>query len=69
MTIRRLHDKLKEADGSMMLEYVIMLSVGVVFFVFVLHVFEPGKGFTDDLGKPFVAYFQRVLTGISLPIP
>ena len=55
--------------GSMMLEYVLMLSVAVVFLWVALSVFEPGTGYTEDIGKPLVAYFQRVLIGISLPIP
>ena len=53
----------------MMLEYVLMLSIGVVFLYFAREIFEPGVGFTEDVGKPLVAYFQRVLTGIALPIP
>ncbi len=56
-------------NGSMMMEYVITLAVAAVFLFFWLKIFEPGVGFTDDFGKPLVAYFQRVLTGISLPIP
>ena len=56
-------------SGSMMLEYVLMLSVAVVFLSAALSVFEPGTGYTENIGKPLVAYFQRVLTGISLPIP
>lgn len=67
--MRRLRNILAEPDGSMMLEYVLMLSVGVVFWIFAIQIFEPGVGFTEDLGKPLVAYFQRVLTGIAMPIP
>ena len=67
--MRRLRNILAESDGSMMLEYVLMLSVGVVFWIFAIQIFEPGVGFTEDLGKPLVAYFQRVLTGIAMPIP
>ena len=67
--MRRLRNILAEQDGSMMLEYVLMLSVGVVFVIFAIQIFEPGVGFTEDLGKPLVAYFQRVLTGIALPVP
>ena len=55
--------------GSMMLAYVLMLSVAVVFLWAALAVFERETGYTEDVGKPLVAYFQRVLTGISLPIP
>lgn len=53
----------------MMLEYALMLSVGAVFLYFAREIFEPGVGFTEEIGKPLVAYFQRVLTGISLPLP
>lgn len=67
--MRRLRNILTETDGSMMLEYVLMLSVGVIFVIFAIQIFEPGVGFTEDLGKPLVAYFQRVLTGIAMPIP
>ena len=67
--MRRLRNILAESDGSMMLEYVLMLSVGVIFVIFAIQIFEPGVGFTEDLGKPLVAYFQRVLTGIAMPIP
>ena len=67
--MRRLRNILAETDGSMMLEYVLMLSVGVVFWIFAIQIFEPGVGFTEDIGKPLVAYFQRVLTGIAMPIP
>ena len=67
--MRHLRNILAEQDGSMMLEYVLMLSVGVVFWIFAIQIFEPGVGFTEDIGKPLVAYFQRVLTGIAMPIP
>ena len=67
--MRRLRNILAESDGSMMLEYVLMLSVGVVFWIFAIQIFEPGVGFTEDIGKPLVAYFQRVLTGIAMPVP
>lgn len=67
--MRKRLDNLKNEDGSMILEYALMLSVGVVFVYFALQIFEPGVGFTEDFGKPMVAYFQRVLTGIALPVP
>ena len=67
--MRRLRNILTKTEGSMMLEYILMLSVGVIFVIFALQIFEPGVGFTEELGKPLVAYFQRVLTGIALPIP
>ena len=67
--MRRMFDNLRNADGSMLLEYALMLSVGVVFIYVAIQIFEPGVGFTEDLGKPLVAYFQRVLTGIAMPMP
>ena len=67
--MRHLRDNLRQSDGSMILEYALMLSVGVVFVYFAIQIFEPGVGFTEEFGKPMVAYFQRVLTGIALPVP
>ena len=64
-----LRNRLRNCEGSMMLEYALMLSVGAVFLYFAREIFEPGVGFTEEIGKPLVAYFQRVLTGISLPLP
>ncbi|MBQ9367711.1 MAG: hypothetical protein IJT83_08015 [Victivallales bacterium] len=55
--------------GSIALEYVVMLSFGVVFVCIFLQVFEPGRGYTEDIGKPLVAYFQSLLVAISLPVP
>ncbi|MBR4255430.1 MAG: hypothetical protein IKQ16_10115 [Lentisphaeria bacterium] len=67
--MRRFCGKPGKENGSMVLEYVLMLSVGVVFLYCALQIFEPGRGFTEEIGKPMVAYFQRVLVGISLPVP
>ena len=64
-----LRNMLKARTGSMMLEYTLMLLVATIFVYSALEIFEPGIGFTEDVGKPLVAYFQLVLTGISLPIP
>ena len=54
--------------GSIALEYVMTLAFGVVFLYSLLEVFVPGMGYTEK-GKLLVAYFQRVLVGISMPIP
>ena len=67
--MRRLLGNLNGEKGSMILEYALMLSIGVVFVYFAIQIFEPGVGFTEEFGKPMVAYFQRVLTGIALPVP
>ncbi|MBP5301234.1 MAG: hypothetical protein J6Y80_07485 [Victivallales bacterium] len=57
------------ARGSMALEYVVTLCVGIVLFCCWLEVYTPGAGYTEAVGKPMVAYFQRILVGISMPIP
>lgn len=54
--------------GSAALEYVLTLGVAVPFLVAWLAVFKPGGGYTD-VGVQFTNYFQRMLTGISLPVP
>ena len=42
--------------------------MGVPFVVAWLWIFEPGAGYTE-YGRQLTNYFQRMLTGISLPIP
>ena len=54
--------------GSVVLEYIIALGVAVPFILFWAALFESGKGYTD-IGQQFINYFQRILTGVSLPIP
>ena len=56
------------ARGSMLLEYAMTLAVGVVFVMAGLAIFEPGVGYTA-LGEKFTHYFQRLLVGISMPVP
>ncbi|MBQ3806546.1 MAG: hypothetical protein II840_01170 [Kiritimatiellae bacterium] len=56
------------ARGSMLLEYAMTLFVGIVFVAAGLSVFEPGNGYTA-LGERFTQYFQRLLVGISMPVP
>ena len=55
-------------NGSITLEYILVLGIAIPFLTFWLQLFEPGKGYTN-LGLSFVEFFQRILTGISLPIP
>ncbi len=55
-------------SGSVALEYLLTLGVAVPFLVAWLALFEPGVGYTEA-GMRFTNYFQRMLTGISLPIP
>lgn len=55
-------------DGSVALEYLLTLGMAVPLLVFWLTLFEPGVGYTNK-GRQFMQYFQRMLTGVSLPIP
>ena len=55
-------------NGSVALEYLLALGMGVPLLVFWLALFEPGVGYTNA-GRQFMQYFQRMLTGVSLPIP
>ena len=57
-----------DEQGSMTLEYVIMLAAAVPVLKFWLSIFEPGNGYTE-LGLKLVDFFKRILVGISLPIP
>lgn len=73
----------KDEKGSIMLEYVISLGIAVPFLVFGLILFQSGTGWTtpEDIavvpegwahavcGRSFILSFQRLLTGIALPIP
>ena len=54
--------------GSMLLEYALTLAVGVVFVAAGLAIFEPNNGYTA-LGEKLTYYFQRLLVGISMPVP
>ena len=61
--------KLSNEKGSMLLEYILVLWLAAVpFFVFWLSLFEPGRGYTAK-GQRLMEIFQRILTGITLPIP
>ena len=54
--------------GSVALEYLVSLGMGVPFVVAWIWIFEPGVGYTE-FGRQCTNYFQRMLTGISLPLP
>ena len=58
-----------EERGSIALEYVMMLQIGIVLTFIFLRVFQPGVGYTQNVGKPLVAYFQSLLVAVSLPVP
>lgn len=56
-------------SGSVALEYLLVtlfMALAVVWFW--VDLFEPGKGYTGH-GRQFTQFFQRMLTGVSLPIP
>ncbi len=55
-------------SGSMLLEYLLVLGAAIPFLAFWLALFKPGEGYTDT-GMMFMQFYQRILTGISLPVP
>ena len=56
--------------GSMMLEYVIVLSgIGVALIVFMNREFYSITQGFGPLGQGIVAFYQRTLGGLSLPVP
>lgn len=61
---------IKEEQGSMMMEYVIvLLGIGAALFVFMNREFySVSRGF-GPLGQGIVAFYQRTLGGLSLPVP
>jgi len=54
--------------GSITLEYIMVLGIAVPVFVMWISLFNSQTGYTD-LGWLFVQFFQRLLTGVALPIP
>ena len=61
---------LKSENGSMMMEYVIVLcGIGVALMVLMnREFFDYTEGF-GPLGQGIVAFYQRTLGGLSLPVP
>lgn len=57
-------------QGSVMLEYIVVLcGVGVALIVLMNREFyDYGNGF-GPLGQGVVAFYQRTLGGLSLPVP
>jgi len=61
--------KIFESDkGSITLEYIVVLGLAIPVWVMWLGFFNAQTGYTDA-GMRLVAFFQRILAGISLPIP
>ena len=61
---------LASEKGSMMMEYVLVLcGIGVALMVFMnREFFDYNNGF-GPLGQGIVAFYQRTLGGLSLPVP
>jgi len=56
--------------GSIMLEYVVVLcGIGVLLTVFMNRMFLDYRSGFGPLGQGLVAFYQRVLGGLSLPVP
>ena len=66
--MRGLRGRLASRDGSVALEYIVLLIFCVGAYMCWLELFEPGVGFTE-YGQQFTAFYQRILVGISLPVP
>lgn len=68
--MKNIKSRIVEARGSIMLEYVIVLSgIGVALIVFLNRWFySPVDGF-GPLGQGVVAFYQRLQGGLSLPTP
>ena len=64
---RQIYKRL-DNKGSIALEYAMTLVIAVVCLEALFYIFVPGMGYTDK-GKLMVAYFQRILVGVSMPIP
>lgn len=60
--------KFSSERGSIVLEYLLTLTVAIPFLIVWLELYEPGSGYTQ-LGVEFTGYFRRMLVGLSLPIP
>lgn len=56
--------------GSIMLEYVIVLcGIGAALIVFMNREFYSIKDGFGRIGQGIVAFYQRTLGGLSLPVP
>ena len=56
--------------GSMMMEYVMVLcGIGAALAVFMNREFYSAGGGFGSIGEGVVAFYQRALGGLSLPIP
>lgn len=56
--------------GSIMLEYVVVLcGIGVLLTVFMNRMFFDLRSGFGPLGQGLVAFYQRTLGGLSLPVP
>ena len=68
--MENIKNRIVETEGSIMLEYVIVLcGIGVALIVFLNHwLYSSSDGF-GPIGQRVVAFYQRLQGGLSLPIP
>ena len=68
--MENIKNRIVEAQGSIILEYVIVLSgIAIALIAFLNRWFySPTDGF-GPLGQGIVAFYQRLQGGLSLPIP
>lgn len=68
--MENIKNRIVGAEGSIMLEYVIVLSgIGVALIVFLNRWFYNTTDGFGPLGQGIVAFYQRLQGGVSLPIP
>ena len=58
----------KNESGSIAMEYLIVLTFAIPFEIMWLSLYSFKTGYTD-FGWLFMDFFQRILAGVSLPIP
>lgn len=58
-------------DGSVMMEYVVLLAFIVVGIASISHqeIYDYSKGSFGSLGSQIVHFYQQLQGGLSLPVP
>ncbi|MBO4489914.1 MAG: hypothetical protein J5944_00975 [Lentisphaeria bacterium] len=57
-----------DAAGSITLEYLMVMGMVIPVMVLWISLFSPDTGYTDT-GWLLMQFFQRLLSGVALPIP
>ncbi len=57
--------------GSVLMEYVVLccFTMAAIFIAWRTELYDYEKGWTGHMGTGIVNYYQRVLGGITMPIP